>query len=150
MRRKLPRIDYSITLDTVGQKPNSGARKSKIVSENRKSIFISKLMPISVMIEPIEPEKSVAFQEQQFFSFLLLVLCFWALSSWDLILAFKSRTCPNPCFELALGAQMYNTMRRTRQPLRQTLWSMAALNDRFDNYGLRIVACLKKPQLRTQ
>ena len=27
---------------------------------------------------------------------------------------------------------------------------MTALNDRFDNYGLRIVAYLKRPQLRTK
>ena len=40
MRWKLPRIDWSITADTVGQKPNNlGGQKSKIVSENWKSIF---------------------------------------------------------------------------------------------------------------
>ena len=65
-------------------------------------------------------------------------------------LALKSRIGPHPCFALALGAQMCDTMRRSFQRLMQTLWGMAVLNDRFDKYCLHIVAYLKRPQLRIQ
>ena len=45
--------------------------KIKIVSENRKSIFRSKLMPISVMIGPNEQEKFGRFPGTEIFHFLL-------------------------------------------------------------------------------
>ena len=47
-----------------GPKTDFGGPKSKIVSENQKSIFISKLMPISVIIRPNELKKSIVTQEQ--------------------------------------------------------------------------------------
>ena len=54
-----------------GPKNKFRGQKSKIVSENRNIIFRSKLMPISVMIGPIEPEKLGRFSGTDFFYFLL-------------------------------------------------------------------------------
>ena len=54
-----------------GPKTELRGQKSKIVSENRKSIFRSKLMPISVMIGPNEPGKFGRFPGTDNFPFLV-------------------------------------------------------------------------------
>ena len=50
-----------------GPKTEFRVQKSENVSENRKSIFRSKLMPISVIIGPNEPEKFGHFLGTDFF-----------------------------------------------------------------------------------
>ena len=54
-----------------GPKTEFRGQKSKIVSENWKSIFRSKLMPISIMIGPDETEKYGRFPGREFFLLLL-------------------------------------------------------------------------------
>ena len=54
------KVTEKILLNYIGHggpKAEFWGQKSKIVCENRESIFISKLMPISVMIRPNESEK---------------------------------------------------------------------------------------------
>ena len=54
-----------------GAKTELSGQKSKIVSENRKNIFREKLMPISVMTDPINQKNVVVSQEQKFSHFWL-------------------------------------------------------------------------------